>query len=885
MSHRTVDVGRAALQVPEPVSLPGALVETAPAPSAAPTAPAAAFRRGAGLLTLTSLLVGAANYLYSLSLAWLLPAVQYSVFATGQALLLVSGTVAGASVPWVLSREIARAPGDEAARRAAVSFAVVVSTALGLCAAAATAVVARHVVHGTDLLVLLAATVAVFLASTAPGYVQGFQRFAVLAGLRVAEVAVRLGCGLGLVLAGVGAAGALAGFGAGALAVTVAGLGLLARDLRPRLAGLRSGGMWREGAGLAAIQGSVAVLASLDVVLASALVGPGPGLASYQVATVLGRIPLFLAGALSLVVFPRLVAGGQPAEIGRSAADVLVRLVVPITIAVATLPTVLVTLLVPVEYSEVPALLPYVAATGAFIGVVNLATTFFQAERRYAACLAVLAGGVVVQVVLVTVGERVGGLAGLGLGAAVGAASVALGLVALASHVWPGIFRVGPALLLALLLAAPLLALASRPVLWTAYTGVLVAAGAWSGLLRSAGDRGAGAAPSTAPTRPGSATQASASGPADAAPRRLRVLHLAFEDHRRPGSGGGAARTREIDRRLAARHDITVVTTRYPGSRPRAEDGVRYVHIGLPLGYFGSILTYFAALPLALWRHRSDLVVEDFAAPFGGALVPWLTRRPTVGMVQWLFAREKSRQYRLPFFLVESLAVRSHRRLIAVSSDLGDQLQARNPRARVDVVPNGVEPAAFLARGRRTGDVLFLGRLEIEQKGLDLLLEAFAEVATRTDADFVLVGDGPDADEVRRLVDERGLSGRVRFTGRVDGESKFDLLASAQLVCMPSRYETFGMVAAEALACGTPVLAFDIPCLREVVPAECGVLVPAFDVAAYAGQLAALLADPDRCHRMGERGREHARRYDWDALAVEQERIYLDLTTGGQRRP
>src|SRR5438105_7396065 len=97
--------------------------------------------------------------------------------------------------------------------------------------------------------------------------------------------------------------------------------------------------------------------------------------------------------------------------------------------------------------------------------------------------------------------------------------------------------------------------------------------------------------------------------------KRLRILHLAFDDHRRPGSGGGAIRNREINRRLALRHDITAVTVSYRGSRERVEDGVRYVPVGLALGYYGSILTYFAALPLVIWKHPSDLLVEDFAAP------------------------------------------------------------------------------------------------------------------------------------------------------------------------------------------------------------------------------------------------------------------------------
>jgi hypothetical protein len=169
---------------------------------------------------------------------------------------------------------------------------------------------------------------------------------------------------------------------------------------------------------------------------------------------------------------------------------------------------------------------------------------------------------------------------------------------------------------------------------------------------------------------------------ADAAARpRRRVLHLGYEDPCRPGSGGGSIRTHAINKRLASEFDITVVCARYKGATPRVEDGVRYVHIGLPFGRFTSVLAYFATIPYALVRYPSDLVVEDFGAPFSTIGVPWMTGRPVVGVVQWLFARDKARQYHLPFHLVESAGLRAHRQLVAVSEELATTLRQRNRRA------------------------------------------------------------------------------------------------------------------------------------------------------------------------------------------------------------
>jgi len=221
--------------------------------------------------------------------------------------------------------------------------------------------------------------------------------------------------------------------------------------------------------------------------------------------------------------------------------------------------------------------------------------------------------------------------------------------------------------------------------------------------------------------------------------------------------------------------------------------------------------------------------------------------------------------------------VRSHRLLVAVSQGTAERLRALNPAAQVEVIGNGVERAAFAVPPCAGRDVVYIGRLEYGGKGIDLLLAAWAQVHRMVEGDLVIAGGGPDEYRVRREVDRLGLAERVRFAGWVTGEAKWRLLAGARLAVVPSRHETFGMVALEAMATATPVVAFDIPGLRELVPDGCGWRVPPFDVPGLADRIRAACADPALAQAAGMAGRRFAAGFDWDVLADRQDEVYRSV--------
>ncbi|MGA3220279.1 MAG: glycosyltransferase [Acidimicrobiales bacterium] len=805
--------------------------------------------------------VSALNYLFTLSLMWFLPVRAYAVAASVSALLLICGTVATASAPWVLAQEVANGRSDAERRRAAVSFCFVANLVQGVIGAGVTALIASRYAGGPVLGAVAGSVILIFAAATAIGYLQGFERFRLIATLRLAEVVAKIGAGLFLVSRGAGAGGAIAGYAVGAAVVAGVGIVVMAPDIRLRFASTRDRHLWSRAHGILSIQAGIAVLASADLVLGSLLVSDRAHLAIYQVSLIVARVPMVLASAISIAVFSRLSVGRRSADSAgqvRAALALFAKVTVPVVVVAATLPAWLTTRIFPSEYHGIEGLLPWTAMAGGLMGAANLLSTFFQSQNRFRRPLQLLGFGLVVHITALVVGLESDGITGLAIGSAIGAGVVAALLLLEARSVWAGSCRgLVRASMWGLATAAPLLVLRAHPVLWMAWAAL----GAGPPVVVTVCKRAA--ANPSAPANP------------SASAHRPRLLHLAFEDPRAPGAGGGSVRTHEINRRLAERWDITAVCARYPGSADRVEDGVRYVHVGRNWGHWPSLLTYFMSLPLALRRYGSDLVVEDFAAPFGSIGIPWMTRRPVVGVVQWLFAAQMKTKYHLPFPLVERLGTRSHRRLIAVSADLSEQLRLRNPRAEVTTVRNGLDDTAFAARHRPRADVVYLGRLDVAQKGLDLLLDAYARVVSTVDCDLLLAGNGPDEALLRARVGSLHLGSRVRFLGRVADCDRFDLLAGARVVVMPSRHETFGMVALEAQAVGTPVLSFEIPCLRELNTAATGVSVAPFDVGAFASALAGLVRDPQRCSGLGAAASAAAKTLRWEELALRQEDVYL----------
>jgi D-inositol-3-phosphate glycosyltransferase len=216
------------------------------------------------------------------------------------------------------------------------------------------------------------------------------------------------------------------------------------------------------------------------------------------------------------------------------------------------------------------------------------------------------------------------------------------------------------------------------------------------------------------------------------------------------------------------------------------------------------------------------------------------------------------------------------------------------PPERVRVVAPGVDHA-FFSPGERTQArralglpeqgpmLLFLGRIQ-PLKGADLAVGALAELPGFRDA-FLVVAGGPSGpagdDEVARIraqAHRAGIGGRIFWFPPQPHELVSRFCRAADVCLVPSRTESFGLVALEAAACGVPVVASAVDGLRCVVRhGETGLLVPERTPSAFAAAVASVLADPARAVRMGVQGVARAAGYTWRAAAGAMEELQAEL--------
>jgi len=391
-----------------------------------------------------------------------------------------------------------------------------------------------------------------------------------------------------------------------------------------------------------------------------------------------------------------------------------------------------------------------------------------------------------------------------------------------------------------------------------------------------------------------------------ASPEPLNVTMLSWEFPPRI-VGGIAPHVHDLSRELSRRGmSVDVITCDFPGTAEEEEiDGVR-VH---RVDSYKFPTTDFASWAFMMNANLKRRAFEILRPKRGLAQIihahDWLAAVAAIGLkhvlrtplVATIHSTEQGRRggihtdYQRMIHQTESWLTHEAWRVICCSGYMASEVSSAFglPRENIQVIPNGVDPTNF-ARPfskddlrRRYADpteklVLYVGRL-VYEKGVGVLISAVPRVLSKVNAKFVIVGDGYMRDDLSREARRVGVADKVFFTGFLDDDTAKALYRCADVCVVPSLYEPFGIVALEAMASGTPVVATNVGGLGEIVDhGRTGVHVFPNDPDSLAWGILRVLTAEELSKALAPNAYEKALRvYSWKRIAEMTERVYRQV--------
>ncbi len=351
----------------------------------------------------------------------------------------------------------------------------------------------------------------------------------------------------------------------------------------------------------------------------------------------------------------------------------------------------------------------------------------------------------------------------------------------------------------------------------------------------------------------------------------MNIVYIDFDDIKNPllGAGQGVA-TYNVGRELVKLgHSVTVYCSRHPGSKDRTDDGVVYKHIGLGSGnLLLNNAIFFVSAPLAvLSMKNTDIIIECFTAPVSTLLSPLFTKIPVVVLPSMFNASEFAKKYHLPFHLYERFCLRFYKYMMPYSTVDQNKALSINPRIMTKIIGQGVGPEFFEIPRETPKHILYFGRLDIHQKGIDLLLRSYKLISDEINFPLVVAGHGPDKGKIQELINNLGLSDKVSLIGPIRGKQKEDVLSHSAFVVFPSRHDEMCLASLEVLAAGIPLVCFDLP-ESTWIDGDVALKTKPFDESDYANKIK-LMFNSRNYIGFGKAARQFARRYRWENVASE----------------
>ncbi len=356
----------------------------------------------------------------------------------------------------------------------------------------------------------------------------------------------------------------------------------------------------------------------------------------------------------------------------------------------------------------------------------------------------------------------------------------------------------------------------------------------------------------------------------------MRILAINWQDLTHPQAGGAEVHLEEILKRVVGwGHEVSLACCTYPGCREREDiDGMQVHRKG------GRSTFNFVAPSLVrkiLDEKPHDLIVEDInKIPF---YLPLFFKMPHLAVIPHLFGRniyQEANPVVASYVYFAETPIRSVYRksgFLAISDSTRQDLIRRGiAPEKIGVAECGVDhglyqPEKPIVKFERP-TIVYLGRIK-KYKSVHHLIQALPIIQKSVpDVKALIVGDGDYMEALKQLVQKLKLQDAVEFTGFVSSAQKLTYLRRSHVSVYPSPKEGWGITNIEANACGTPVVAANVPGLRDsVAPEKSGTLYRYGNIGEMANQIVRMLTDKPLYDALSQGALEWAAKFTWEDCA------------------
>lgn len=363
----------------------------------------------------------------------------------------------------------------------------------------------------------------------------------------------------------------------------------------------------------------------------------------------------------------------------------------------------------------------------------------------------------------------------------------------------------------------------------------------------------------------------------------MRFLVINWRDIKNPEAGGAEIHLHEIFKRITQdNHQVTLLASKYKGCKKEETiDGIRVIRIGTKFTFFFFVFLYYIT---KFRKYNFDFVIDDISKM--PLFTPLYVRKPLIAIIHHIHGKTLFKE--LPFilaiivYLCERLIPLFYKKIpiVTVSESTKKELIFKGfSRDDIEIVYNGVNNNLFVPGTKSKKElIIYVGRVK-KYKQLEDLIIAFKVVKENgRNLELIIAGRGDYHEKLRELVKKLNIdSNSVKIYQDITEQEKISILQKGWVYVITSMKEGWGLSLIEANACGTPIIAYNIPGLKDSVKnGQTGLLVKSRDIKKLAKTIDKVLSDTELRKKLTENTTIWARNFDWDKASKQFLRLVFD---------